>query len=413
MLENLRFTLRIMKKRPLRSLLTILQLGLGVWIVAIILSLNFQANQSLALVNETLGDSLAKISISRVQESEYGRMVSSANRLRLSDLDRLLESQYIQDAFIYQSWWERDIIVNDLAYRVSSTGEASAGFAQAVGLNMVEGYFFTEADQEQRNRVVVISETISKQLFPNQSAIGQTISLGRAREDTREFSIIGVYEKPSPYLEFFLPEGYLIFPLGHDGRPSGFSASYGEIYLKSSPGKVYEAVADAGVLLADRMTDELEVRGEYFKDSNRFFTEQIRTITLFLGAFAFVSILISAIGILSIMLVSVVERTREIGLRKALGASRGVIVLQVLNESIVISLLGAAVGIGAAYFSAESLVNLLVQEVTYPKLTNIGGLHPQAALIAAGLALMVGVIFGLYPAWQGAKLSPVEAFRDS
>ena len=418
MLETFRFTMRIMKKRPLRSLLTILQMGLGVWIVAIILSMNLQATKSLTQINQTLGDSLAKISVSKVEETEWGsRMVSSTSNLRSGDLDRLRESDYIEDAFIYESRWERDILVNDLAYRVSSIGEASAGFAEAVGLKIVEGEFFTSTDQEQKNRVVVISEAISKQLFPNQSPLGQLISLGRVGEDTREYSIIGVYKRPSALLEFFIPESYLIFPLGYSDSWYQMNVdhepSYNQIFIKSTPGKVYEAVEDAQVLLADRSIDEMEVRGEYLRDSNRFFADQIRNITLFLGAFAFVSILISAIGILSIMLVSVVERTREIGLRKALGASKGTIVRQILNESFVFSILGAVFGIIVAYFTAENLISLLVQEITYPKLTDVGGLHPQAALIGAGLAIVVGLIFALYPAIQGARMSPVEALRDA
>lgn len=419
MLETFRFTLRIMKKRPLRSLLTILQLGLGVWIVAIILSLNLQASGTLNKVNQTLGDSLAKLSISQEKEMDGGgRMLQSSSNFRLGDLARLEESQYIESAFVYETRWERDILVNNLAYRVSPVAEVSAKYAVAMNLEMMEGQFFTQADQEQGNKVVVISEIISKQLFPNQSPLGQTIDLARFGEGTLEFEIIGVYKRQSPLLEFFISESYLIFPLGvsesaHMTMEVGdFEPQYHELFIKSTPGMVYEGVADAQILLANRTIDAMEVRGEYFKDSNRFFQDQIQMITLFLGSFAFVSILISAIGILSIMLVSVVERTREIGLRQALGASRKTIVLQILNESFVFSILGAALGLVAAYFSAETLVNLLVQEITYPKLTGIGGLHPQAALVAGVLAILAGQIFGLYPAIQAAKMAPVEAIRE-
>lgn len=420
-METLKFTVRIMKKRPLRSLLTILQMGLGVWIVAIILSLNLQATGSLSEGRQTLGDSLAKISVSQQEEFADGAMwFSSTNNLRHSDLARLAESEYIESAFIFENQWQRDIVVNGMAYSVSTTAETTWVYAQAMDLDFVEGQSFTKADQEQKNKVVLISEVIAKQLFPNQSALGQVIDLGDFGEGKMEYEIIGVYKAQSPLLESFIPQAYLIFPLGvaqpmwamvreiGDNEPK-----YQQIIIKAKLGQVYEAVADAQVLLADRSMDEMAVRGEYFKDSNRYLEESIRTMTLFLGAFAFVSILISAIGILSIMLVSVLERTKEIGLRQALGASKRVIIGQILNESFVFSTLGAILGLVLAYFTAEGLISLLIQEITYPKLSSIGGLHPQAALISLVLAIVIGQIFGLYPAWQAAKMPPVEAIRDA
>lgn len=419
MFETFRFTSRILRKRPLRSLLTILQMGLGVWVVAIILSLNFQATGTLEHVNQSLGSSLAKLSVSQEREMEGGGVWTAfTTNFRLSDLERLKESSLIEQAFFYESQWEQTILVGDLAYSVATSLETTEEYATAVDLKLAEGQFFTKADREQQNRVVLLSEVIAKQLFPNQKALGKSITLGRYGEDRLDYEIIGVYKPPSSLLEFFLTEPYLIFPLGVSNYnwasvlDEAYDRSYGQLVIKSSPGRVYEAVAEAQLLLGDRALDEMTVRGEYFADANRYVSEGIRQITLFLGAFAFVAILISAIGILSIMLVSVVERTKEIGLRQALGASKGVIVRQILNESLVFSILGSGLGLVVAYFSAEALVSALVQEFTYPKLTNLGGLHPKAALIACSLAVLVGQVFGLYPAMQGAKLPPVEAIRE-
>ncbi len=417
-METLKFTLRIMKKRPLRSLLTILQMALGVWIVAIILSLNFQAGGSLDAINQTLGDSLAKISVSKEEQFAGGGVgISSTSNLRLSDLEQLVQSEFIDSAFIYQEQWQVNIMVNGVAYSVSQAAETTADYAQGMNLELAEGYFFTEADLEQQSKVVLISEMIAEQLFPNQSPLGKTIEMGDYAGGRTEFEIIGVYKPQSLLLEFFISPAHLIFPLGST-QPAWFfegdyEPTYMNIVIRSKPGQVYEAVADAQVLLSDRSLDEMAIRGEYFQDSNRYFSEQIRTITLFLGAFAFIAILISAIGILSIMLVSVVERTREIGLRQALGASKGVIIRQVLNESFVFSALGAFFGLVVAAFTTDRLLNLLLYEMIYPKISNVGGLHPQAALLSLALALLMGQIFGFYPALQAAKMPPVEALRDN
>lgn len=415
-METLKFTARIMAKRPLRSLLTILQMGLGVWIVAIILSLNFQATGALGGIRQTLGDSLAKVSVSQYEEFDDGAMmINSVSNLRVSDLAKLEESEEIESAFIFQSQWERNIVVDGVAYRVLNSAEATAGYAKGLELHLLEGQSFTVTDQEQQNRVVLISEVIAKQLFPNQSAVGRTIQLGEMGESLVDYEVIGVYEPPSPLLGYFVPQANLIFPIGTT-QPAWVSDEqeqlYMEVFIRSKPGRVYEAVADTQVLLPERSMGGMEIRGEYFMDSTRYLSEQINMITLFLGAFAFISILISAIGILSIMLVSVVERTREIGLRKALGASKGLIVRQVLNESLVFSILGALLGLLAAVPTAENLITMLMQEITYPRLTDLGGLHPQAAMLSFLAALVLGQVFGFYPALQAAKLMPVDALRE-
>ena len=415
-METLKFTARIMAKRPLRSLLTILQMGLGVWIVAIILSLNFQATGALGGIRQTLGDSLAKVSVSQYEEFDDGAMmINSVSNLRVSDLAKLEESEEIESAFIFQGQWERNIVVDGVAYRVLNSAEATAGYAKGLELHLLEGQSFTVTDQEQQNRVVLISEVIAKQLFPNQSAVGRTIQLGEMGESLVDYEVIGVYEPPSPLLGYFVPQANLIFPIGTT-QPAWVSDEqeqlYMEVFIRSKPGRVYEAVADTQVLLPERSMGGMEIRGEYFMDSTRYLSEQINMITLFLGAFAFISILISAIGILSIMLVSVVERTREIGLRKALGASKGLIVRQVLNESLVFSILGALLGLLAAVPTAENLITMLMQEITYPRLTDLGGLHPQAAMLSFLAALVLGQVFGFYPALQAAKLMPVDALRE-
>lgn len=415
-METFRFTLRLLGKRPLRSLLTVLQVGLGVWIVALILSLNLQAGGAVSQVNQTFGDSLARISVARVEEyPDGGMLMATTSNLRLTDLAKLEESEQIEVAFIFQELWQQKIAVEGAAYSVSLAAETTAGYAQAVDLELVEGQFFTQADQEQKNRVVLLSETAAAQLFPGQSALGKVIELADFGGGRLQFEVIGVYKLQSALLEFFLPQVHLLFPLGASPNWAPVrdrEATYQHIYLKAKAGAVHQAVEEAQVLLADRSLQDMEVTGEYFQDSTRFFREQLRTITLFLGAFAFVAILISALGILSMMLVSVVERTREIGLRQALGASKGVIIRQLLNESLVFSILGAAAGLAAAYFSAPHLLDFLLQEFTYPKLSGVGGLHPLAALLALVLAVAVGQFFGLYPAWQGAKLTPVDALRE-
>lgn len=415
-MDTLRFTWRIIRKRPLRSLLTVLQVALGVWIVAVILSLNFGASGSIDSANRAFGDSLAKISVSRYQEFDGEMlMVGSTSNLRYEDMVRVLESEYVEQAFILEERWMTSIIVDGNVYTVQTQAEVTSDYAEAVGLEIVEGQFFTKADEEQKSRVVLVSDVVAKQLWPNQSALGKVIDLGGFGEGNMEFEVIGVYKLLPPLVESFITRAHLLFPLGSTTvwvSLDDYEPHYMNIFVKAKPGRIYEAVEDARTLLADRALDNMEVNGEYLQDSNRYLTEQLKTITLFLGAFAFIAVLVSAIGILSIMLVSVVERTREIGLRQALGASKRIIVGQILNESLVFSAAGSVLGLIAAYFTAPALISTILEEAIYTSLSDVGGLHPHAAALALLVAVVMGQLFGLYPAWQAAKMAPVDALRE-
>ncbi|HBG09002.1 MAG TPA: hypothetical protein DDX25_03120 [Firmicutes bacterium] len=416
MMDTLRFTWRIIRKRPLRSLLTVLQVALGVWIVAVILSLNFGASGSIDSANRAFGDSLAKISVSRYQEFDGEMlMVGSTSNLRYEDMVRVLESEYVEQAFILEERWMTSIIVDGNVYTVQTQAEVTSDYAEAVGLEIVEGQFFTKADEEQKSRVVLVSDVVAKQLWPNQSALGKVIDLGDFGEGNMEFEVIGVYKLLPPLVESFITRAHLLFPLGSTTvwvSLDDYEPHYMNVFVKAKPGRIYEAVEDARTLLADRALDNMEVNGEYLQDSNRYLTEQLKTITLFLGAFAFIAVLVSAIGILSIMLVSVVERTREIGLRQALGASKRIIVGQILNESLVFSAAGSVLGLIAAYFTAPALISTILEEAIYTSLSDVGGLHPHAAALALLVAVVMGQLFGLYPAWQAAKMAPVDALRE-
>ncbi len=415
-MDTLRFTWRIIRKRPLRSLLTVLQVALGVWIVAVILSLNFGASGSIDAANRAFGDSLAKISVSRYQEFDGEMlMVGSTSNLRYEDMVRVLESEYVEQAFILEERWMTSIIVDGNVYTVQTQAEVTSDYAEAVGLEIVEGQFFTKADEEQKSRVVLVSDVVAKQLWPNQSALGKVIDLGDFGEGNMEFEVIGVYKLLPPLVESFITRAHLLFPLGSTTvwvSLDDYEPHYMNVFVKAKPGRIYEAVEDARTLLADRALDNMEVNGEYLQDSNRYLTEQLKTITLFLGAFAFIAVLVSAIGILSIMLVSVVERTREIGLRQALGASKRIIVGQILNESLVFSAAGSVLGLIAAYFTAPALISTILEEAIYTSLSDVGGLHPHAAALALLVAVVMGQLFGLYPAWQAAKMAPVDALRE-
>ena len=407
------YTLKLIQKRPIRSFLTVLQIGLGVWITALVLSLNFQGMNIL----DSLG-SLAKIYVAEATTETTTEATttilppgSSRATYTFDDLTLLHESEHIENAFLYSTfgWWHDYILIDGSVYRVSSGASSSPGYAAATNLRLVEGSFFTEIDRQQRNQVVLISERIKERVFPNQSALGKTIVLKHERTNQDfAYEIIGVYEQQPPLLNYWVRNAQFIIPLGNPASGD----LYHDVFIKSKPNQVYEAATDAQIFLAHRANEGMETRVAYFEDYDAIYRTMIQSASSFLGFLAFISILVSGIGVLSILLVSVVERTKEIGLRRSLGASRMSIIGLIQGECLIWVSLGSALGLAAAYFTAEEVSSLLAQGFDLAMFGAIWGLHPRAALISVVLALGSGFLFGLYPALMAANMPAVEALRE-
>lgn len=414
MFESLKFTGRLFKKRPLRTLLTILQIAIGVWIVTIILTMNLQANDMLATTLDKFGGNIAQIRLQK-ETTERGYTVFESSSFTEEELELLTstENHNIESVFIFNNTWQINLKANNLTYNLRGLTETVPGAITALDLNILEGNAFTNQDLEQKNTVALISQDIANQLFPNQSPVGQTIEIeSRFSNEFINFEIIGVYEPISPLLATMFQETTMLIPLesrnlsaNHDFH---FAPLYHELYLKSYPGAIDDAVADAQILVG---RDDFQISANYLRDIGSYYMSTINQMTIFYGALAFIAIIISSIGILSIMLVNVVERTREISLRKALGASRFSIVRQILAEGISLSILGALLGVGIAVITGNYMANALFGQFIL-QFAVLGDFHPLAALYACLMALIMGIIFGLYPAIQAARLPVVEGLRD-
>lgn len=417
LLQTLIFTSRLIKKRPLRSLLTIIQIALGVWIVTTILTMNFQANDRIEATLNKFGENIARISLEREQIIDGMRVPTELGNFSSEDISRLhAESSSIESVFVYNSTWQTRVKHNDLLYNLRGMAEVSAEAIPALDLNIIEGFAFTTQDVEQNNQVVVVSSDLGNQLYPNQSAIGKHVEIQSVfgRDDFITYEIIGVYEPIDPILTMFFDEATMLIPLGSREstaeRELVYTPFYHQLYIKSHPGAAFAAVEEAQLIFGD---DDFNVRAFYLSEYGNTFTSMINQMSMILGAFAFVAIIISSLGILSIMLVNVVERTREIGLRKALGASKSSIIRQILNESFMFSLLGALIGIIASFLSSGYVINGLLNQAFYLSIGDLGQLHPTAAIYSGIMALVLGLVFGLYPAVQAAKMPAVEALRDA
>lgn len=273
------------------------------------------------------------------------------------------------------------------------------------------GQFITQDYVERRGRVAVIGSEVAQQLFePFEYPVGETIRLQGV-----PFEVIGVLEEmgqsgfgPSQDNVILIPISTGQTRLGSSGSHRG-SLIVSAIYLQATSQEQMEQISTQLTALMRARHGLAQAELDDFTITTQaqlleFGSSIAAGLTAFLGSIAGVSLLVGGIGIMNIMLVSVTERTREIGIRKAVGAKRSDILMQFLVEAIVLSLIGGFIGVGLGYGVSALLPNLV---------PNLGDtvITPGSILLATGFALAIGLFFGVYPATRASRLKPIDALR--
>jgi putative ABC transport system permease protein len=273
-------------------------------------------------------------------------------------------------------------------------------YAQANNVEMLAGRFFTDSESIHRQPVTVIGEDLYRALFGLENAIGKTVEV-----DGHEVEVIGVMKRPAASIpgqddnRVILPyfTMHKIFP----------TATENVLMVQAKEGKLAAAVDELRVVLRQQRHVPLTAPDNFAISTADQMVEQFRALTsvtaLVMVVLSSIGLLVGGIGVMNIMLVSVTERTREIGVRKAIGARRRDIVLQFLTEAVVLTFLGGLCGMIAGYLIS------FASRMAFPQLPS------SVPLWAAGLGLVVsigiGLFFGIWPASKAARLDPVEALR--
>jgi putative ABC transport system permease protein len=273
-------------------------------------------------------------------------------------------------------------------------------YQRTSGLNIDEGRFFTRRESEGGWSVCILGNDVREAFFPNVNPIGKTVQI-----EGHNFKVIGVYEKMGSMLGLFSMDNRIIIPINKFFKMFGTRRSL-TINIKA-PG--VDALEDTKeeVISVMRRARRIPVGGrddfgvnqqEAFRETYESLTGLIKTIGT---AITLLALVVGSIGIANIMFVSVKERTREIGIRKAIGAPRKIIMLQFLTEAVSICLIGGLIGLIIAF-----PVSLLIDALLLPT-----AMPPWVVALALFISAAAGVVAGFFPAWQASKLDPVEALR--
>lgn len=399
--ESIAIALDGLRANKLRSILTMLGIIIGVGAVIAMISIGLGVREKIETSIASLGSNLIMVSPGAATASGARQAAGSAISLTYKDAQAIARevpgaklvapsvSRQYQLVYGNQNW---------TTGVQGTTPEYLEVRNQKIGI----GSFFTARDVDTRARVAVIGQTVATNLFGEINPVGQIIRINQA-----PFRVIGVLESQGQSTGGFDQDDTVIIPLTTaQERMMGIS----HIQLISVQAESTEAIdqvqEDIRTLMRARhrltadKPDDFTVRNLVSVMATA--AETTGTITILLGNIGGISLLVGGIGIMNIMLVSVTERTREIGIRKALGARYGNILMQFLIEAMVISvtggLLGIALGVGASYvISAVAGWNTAV---------SMG-----AIIMAFGVSVAIGLFFGIYPARKAALLDPIDALR--
>jgi putative ABC transport system permease protein len=399
-----RVALKALGRNKMRTALTMLGLIIGIAAVITLDAMGAGAQQQIEAQIQSAGTNLIMVRAGNWSRGGVSHGMGSSPRLKAKDVDAIRE-QVPGAQYLTASVNTRDQVVAAGQNWLTRIEGADVELPLIRFWDVDLGTFFTTTDVTSAAKVAVLGSVVRDNLFgEGTDPVGQTI-----RIRNQSFKVIGVM-KAKGSGSFGEDQDDTIFApyttvqrklRGRDGTNiSGITIS---AYSADDIEAVSEQIASVlrvehKLLLGE--DDDFMVRTQ--EDITSIRTEMTQTMTVFMLAIAVVALIVGGIGIMNIMLVSVTERTREIGLRMAVGAKGQDVLWQFLVEAIVLCFVGGLIGVGLAFALAQGLTEFLEWPTS---------MSPDAVAVSVGFACVIGVVFGFYPAWKAAQLDPIESLR--
>jgi putative ABC transport system permease protein len=437
--ENIKEAFASIRSNKMRSLLTMLGIIIGISSVILITTIGGSIQSTLTATLNSLGGNMVQVNVSaRYPEDDadwdswtYPEMTDS-DYVTQEMLDKLIETYPEEISGIAAenylgSGQIKDEADSDNYANVTIEG-ITPEYLNYLKLEMYAGRNLTSEDGKQMKKVCVVADTMSERYFDGKDPIGEQISVTLSDGGIQDFTIVGVYKYNQAIfgkVDTSVPEKdrstYVLIPLQTAGKIQGADQSgYDYFNLLLTPlADVEQATAEVQAFFDDIYADNenFHVNTYNMQSDMGMINTVLQVITIAVSGIAAISLIVGGVGVMNIMLVSITERTKEIGVRMALGAKRRTIRMQFVIEAIVLCLIGGIIGvlIGVGLGTLLGGIAGMVIQSMYAEYSNyiILSVHPSAKAIILSLffSMLIGVFFGYYPANKASKMEVIDALR--